>query len=71
MISGDVGLRKPDPGIYRLLLEQSGHAAAEMLFVDDREKNVAAALALGIDSIVFNPDHGFNVVATRLAGVNT
>jgi len=55
IISGDVGLRKPDPMIFRLLLERSGVPAKQLLFVDDNPKNIIAAAALGIDSVLFSP----------------
>jgi putative hydrolase of the HAD superfamily len=58
IISGDVGLRKPDPMIFRLLLERSGVPAKQLLFVDDNPKNIVAAAALGIDSVLFSPAGG-------------
>ncbi len=55
IISGEVGLRKPDPMIFRLLLERSGVPAKQLLFVDDNPRNIVAAAALGIDSVLFSP----------------
>ena len=52
-ISGLAGLRKPDPNFYRYVLEETGLAASEALFIDDNEKNVHAARELGLQSIVF------------------
>ena len=40
-------MRKPDPAIYRLALEQLGVAPERALFLDDRADNVAAARRLG------------------------
>lgn len=51
--SGYVGLRKPDAAIYRLALETLQVSAAEVVFIDDREKNIAAAAALGIHGIQY------------------
>jgi len=56
VISGDTGTRKPDPAIYLLLLEKSGFQPSEVVFVDDRLRNIEAANALGISSVLFNPD---------------
>lgn len=53
VVSGFVGLTKPDPAIYRLALERVGRRAADCVFVDDRPRNVAAAAALGFEGIVF------------------
>jgi 2-haloacid dehalogenase len=53
VLSGEVGLVKPDPRIFRLLLERHGFAAADSVYIDDVERNVAAARALGFDAIRF------------------
>lgn len=55
VISGDTGTRKPDPAIYLTLLQQSGYFPRDVVFVDDRLRNVEAAKALGINSVLFNP----------------
>jgi putative hydrolase of the HAD superfamily len=51
VISGDVGLRKPDPVIYGLVLDKLAVPAARSVFVDDAPVNVAAARALGMHGI--------------------
>lgn len=57
VVSGEERLAKPDPAIYRVLLERYAVDAAQAVFVDDRPENVAAAEALGMTGIVFrSPD---------------
>jgi putative hydrolase of the HAD superfamily len=51
IISGEVGLRKPDPRIYQLLLERLDLPAERTAFVDDVKPNVVAAAELGIHAI--------------------
>lgn len=51
--SSVVGLRKPDPRIFRLAAERLGVEPAECLFLDDVETNVDGARAVGMASIVF------------------
>jgi putative hydrolase of the HAD superfamily len=51
VLSSDVGVCKPDPRIFHRALAQLGVAASETLFVDDRERNVNGARALGIHAI--------------------
>ena len=51
--SGFVGVRKPDPAIYAIVLERLGLPAAECVFVDDIARNVEAAAALGFAPIHF------------------
>jgi FMN phosphatase YigB (HAD superfamily) len=57
VISGEVGLRKPDPAIYHALLEKSGYKAVETLFVDDNVRNLDAAAALNFQTVLFDPLH--------------
>ncbi len=56
MISGDVGLRKPNKEIYELLLRQIGASPEDVIFVDDSPANVVAAMETGIHGILFDPD---------------
>ena len=53
VVSGDEGLLKPDPEIYRRCLERNRLEAARSIFIDDSPANVAGAAALGIDAIHF------------------
>lgn len=46
-------VRKPDPEIYRRLLERLGKPAAECLMVDDLEENCAAARDLGFSAVLW------------------
>ena len=63
--SSDVGLMKPEPEFYALLLKRYGLAAADCLFFDDTPENVRAACALGFDGHHFTGDEGFRVVLAR------
>jgi 2-haloacid dehalogenase len=53
IISGDVGVTKPDALIYQMLLERIGKPAGECIFIDDSQENITAAEALGIHGILF------------------
>lgn len=48
VISGEVGLRKPDPAIYALAAERLGLPPDQIVFVDDLTANVRAAVAAGM-----------------------
>jgi 2-haloacid dehalogenase len=54
VISGEVGLIKPDPRIFRMLLERNGIAPETAVYIDDVARNAAAATALGIHGIHFH-----------------
>ncbi len=47
-------IAKPDPRIYRYVLEKLGAHPGETLFIDDRPANIDAALALGMKGLVFS-----------------
>lgn len=47
IFSARVGLMKPDPAIFDLTVERLGIAGALPVFIDDAQKNIDAALALG------------------------
>lgn len=47
-----VGLRKPHPEIYKLALDLLQRDPGEVVFIDDRSENIAAAKALGMHGIV-------------------
>ena len=47
VVSGDEGLIKPDPAIFRLAAQRAGMAPDELLFIDDSAANIAAAADLG------------------------
>jgi 2-haloacid dehalogenase len=53
LVSAEVRLIKPDPRIFRLLLERIGREAKACIYIDDSPKNVAAADVLGFDAIHF------------------
>jgi putative hydrolase of the HAD superfamily len=48
-----LGLRKPEPAIYRRALDILGTLPERVLFIDDREENAAAAEAAGMRAIRF------------------
>jgi putative hydrolase of the HAD superfamily len=50
-MSHRVGLRKPDPAIFELVLRDNGLAPEKTLFIDDSPQHIAAANALGIQTI--------------------
>ncbi len=52
-LSAEVRMIKPDPAIYEHTLRGLGVAAAEAIFIDDREINVEAAKKLGIRALRF------------------
>ena len=52
VISGDVGLHKPQPEIFELGAERIGVPAAECVFVDDLRENCDGAEAVGMTAVL-------------------
>jgi HAD superfamily hydrolase (TIGR01509 family) len=66
VISGDVGLMKPDPAIYRAVLNLTDKPPTAAIMIDDRGENVVAAEALGMTGIEFT---SASQLAARLSAV--
>lgn len=63
VVSGEIGMAKPEPAIFHHLLDRHGLAARECLFIDDAPANVAAARAIGMAAHLFR---GADVLALEL-----
>ena len=57
--SHSLKLAKPDPEIYRLAAEGFGYNPANILFIDDREDNVAGGIASGMQTIHYTTQPAF------------
>jgi 2-haloacid dehalogenase len=53
VISGEVGVVKPNREVFDFLLEKTGRRAEECVFIDDSLENTTAARDLGFDAIHF------------------
>lgn len=53
LLSCEIGVRKPNPRAFKILLEQLCLPPEEILFIDDKNANVQAAKKLGIQGIHF------------------
>lgn len=73
IISGEIGLIKPDPDIYRHFLKETGLQPHECIFIDDQHDNVDAAKMVGFHAIryskkptLFGTMHNFNPIRREL-----
>ena len=53
VISGVEKVVKPDPRIFRILLDRYGLAPGRTVFVDDQPRNITAAREVGLEAIQF------------------
>ncbi|TDE92504.1 HAD family phosphatase [Occultella glacieicola] len=69
LVSGTVGLAKPDPAIFHLLIRTTGIVPVQTVFIDDSPANVAAATELGFQALLFTdaPTFRDDLVARGLA----
>jgi 2-haloacid dehalogenase len=57
VVSAQEGTVKPDPEIFRRLLDRFGLVAERTVMVDDAERNIATARSLGMQTVLFrSPD---------------
>jgi 2-haloacid dehalogenase len=67
VVSGDEKLVKPDPKIYRILLDRYGIVPETAVYIDDNAHNVEAAARLGLHAIHFTGAPALRRELERLA----
>ena len=69
VISGEVGLHKPDPAIFRLGAERIGVPPEACLFIDDLRENCEGAEAVGMTAILHRGADSSLPELERLLGI--
>jgi putative hydrolase of the HAD superfamily len=69
VISGEVGMHKPEPEIFLLGAERIGVAPDDCVFVDDLRENCAGAEAVGMKAILHRGPEGTLPQLEELLGV--
>ncbi len=64
VVSGEEGVAKPDPGIFRILLDRYALDARNLLFIDDSPVNVEVAEGLGFHTHLFKSARGLQRAIT-------
>lgn len=64
VVSGEIGMRKPDPGIFQHAAEEIGVPPEHCFFIDDLEENVLGAQRTGMSGYHFTRN---NYRALRIA----
>lgn len=68
--SHQMGLRKPDPEIYRIVLEENSLIPGETLFIDDMKVNTEAAKLLGLNVLLLKPGTLMEALPEKLKRFN-
>ena len=66
VMSGEVGLVKPDPRIYALTIERCRLSPQRTVFIDDSPANVAGGTAAGLRSLHFTSPEALHADLVRL-----
>ncbi len=53
VLSGSIGMVKPERAIFELLLRKIGRPASECLFIDDAQANIETAREMGMIALLF------------------
>jgi epoxide hydrolase-like predicted phosphatase len=69
VISGQVGMRKPERRIFLLAAESVGLEPEECVFIDDVQENVTAASAAGLTGVLHRGAAGTAARLTELLGL--
>ncbi len=71
LVSGQEGMKKPEPRIFHLLLERYEIDAADGVFIDDSRENVAAAAAVGLRALHFTDPATLRADLQKLGFLNS
>lgn len=71
LISGHIGLRKPEPEIYLRAADDAGCSPGECVFVDDLDINVSGAQAVGMVGVLHRRTDETCVRVQELLGLPT
>lgn len=69
VISGEVGLRKPDPAIFELTVRRLDVAAARCVFVDDHPGHLTSAGEAGMTTVLHRDPAGTIAELESLLGI--
>jgi 2-haloacid dehalogenase len=61
VVSSEEGVIKPDERIFRVLLERYGLEPASTLMIDDSSRNIEAARAIGLRTVLFESPEALRV----------
>ena len=71
VVSGEIGMRKPDPGIFHHAAAEIGVDPEHCFFIDDLEENVLGAQKIGMGGYHFTRNNYKALrIALRASGIN-
>ena len=70
IISGDVGLAKPDKKIYELAIQKFNLVPENSLFIDDKIENIKGAESVGIKTIHLRKPEDLKILINKFINVD-
>ena len=67
-LSYEMKALKPSAQFYRSVMDQIGLPADQMLFIDDSQRNVDGALAVGLPSVYYQPESDLSALMAESLG---
>ena len=64
--SNEMGVAKPDPAFYEVILDYEDREAAETVFIDDRKENLETANDMGVETIIFEGAESLGKIQKKL-----
>ncbi len=64
--SYEMGVMKPHPKIFKMVIEEQQLDVSRTLFLDDRPDNISAARALGLQTIQVGPENPIEILFAEL-----
>jgi putative hydrolase of the HAD superfamily len=68
-VSAELGLLKPDPEVYRRVVDELGITAQQLVFIDNKQVNVDGALAIGATGHRFTGVRELRAFLTSLTAI--
>jgi len=66
ILSSEVGMKKPEVGIYKLALKKLRVKGSESIFIDDKKKNLVTAKKVGMKTIHFRSPSQLEIELKKL-----
>ncbi len=71
VLSGNLGVAKPDPRAFKALADALDISTDEMVFIDDRESSLTGVESIGVKPIIYRSgEHGLEELIIKLKGLN-
>ena len=67
-LSYEMKALKPSEAFYKRVIEEVGHQAEDLIFIDDSQKNVEGAIAAGLPSVYYEPASDLAALLAEVLG---